>query len=267
VDSDSIDQAVGFYGKLPSKGDFLTRSLPRDFVADWDEWLQTGLNDSREILGSNWLDIYLTSPLWRFTLSPGVCGDTGWAGLMLPSMDRVGRYFPFTIARPLLAQQSPLAAAIGEGSWFSQAAELALAALGDDDKDPADLNKELAAIRIDTAVNESSDENTGPIIAPLDLATGVRLPLGENLDNSRIITSMACAWLNQELEHYSLWWTEGSQIMSPSLLCHPGLPTTAQFCALLDGRWANNGWSDPASSLSLSPEELQEPNEFDSSSS
>jgi type VI secretion system protein ImpM len=29
----------GFYGKLPTAGDFVTRRLPIDFVRVWDRWL------------------------------------------------------------------------------------------------------------------------------------------------------------------------------------------------------------------------------------
>ena len=244
MDSESIDQAVGFYGKLPSKGDFLTRSLPREFVALWDDWLQTGMNASREVLGSNWLDTYLTSPLWRFALSPGICGAHGWAGLMLPSMDRVGRYFPFTIARPLPEHKPPLAVAADEAGWFDRAAAMALAALDDDDKDPADLYADLVALNLDLTEVNQSDIDAGPVFAPANFATGVRLSLGEDLDSSRLLTGMACAWLDREMENYGLWWTEGSDLMSPSMLCHPGLPETTQFCALLDGRWTSQGWSD-----------------------
>ena len=38
-----LDVRVGFYGKLPSRGDFLRESLPRDFVEAWDAWWQRGL--------------------------------------------------------------------------------------------------------------------------------------------------------------------------------------------------------------------------------
>src|ERR1051326_5604040 len=92
---------TGFYGKLPSQGDFLTRRLPREFVAPWDAWLQQGIAASRALLESDWEESYRSAPVWRFLLAPGVCGDAAWAGLLQPSMDRVGRYFPLTIAAKL----------------------------------------------------------------------------------------------------------------------------------------------------------------------
>ena len=93
--------APGFFGKVPSHGDFVARRLPAAFVSVWDGWLQAGLADSRGRLGADWLAAYLHSPIWRFALDAGVCGPQAWAGLMMPSVDRVGRYFPLTIGLPL----------------------------------------------------------------------------------------------------------------------------------------------------------------------
>lgn len=65
---------VGFYGKLASRGDFVSRALPQSFVGPWDSWLAAGLLASQQRLGGDWLNVYLVSPLWRFVLAPGVCG-------------------------------------------------------------------------------------------------------------------------------------------------------------------------------------------------
>lgn len=88
----------GFFGKLPSEGDFVTRRLPWEFTSVWDEWLQQGMQASREVLGARWLELYLSAPIWRFQVAPGVCGPAGWRGLFFASVDRVGRYFPLTLA-------------------------------------------------------------------------------------------------------------------------------------------------------------------------
>ena len=88
----------GFYGKLPSEGDFVTRRLPWEFTSVWDDWLQQGMQASRNALGAGWLELYLSAPIWRFQVAPGVCGPVGWRGLFFASVDRVGRYFPLTLA-------------------------------------------------------------------------------------------------------------------------------------------------------------------------
>ena len=89
--------APGFHGKLPGRGDFVQAGVPRAFVQAWDDWCQAMLAGSREALGERWQSVWLEAPIWRFRLSPGLCGPGAATGLWLPSVDRVGRYFPFTI--------------------------------------------------------------------------------------------------------------------------------------------------------------------------
>jgi type VI secretion system protein ImpM len=141
----------GWFGKLPSLGDFASRRLPPAFVQAWDRWLQRGLAAARTDLGeARWLDSYLVAPVLRFWLAPGVLGEQGWTGLMMPSIDRVGRHFPLTIAQPV----ESLAAALAARDWVTaldHAArrvldtaftvddfEDALAALTREDNPPAD---------------------------------------------------------------------------------------------------------------------------------
>lgn len=120
----------GFYGKLPCKGDFIRRGLAKDFVQPWDAWLQQGLACSREQLGKDWQDLYLVSPIWHFLLSAGLCGSSSWLGLMMPSVDKVGRYFPLTVAISLPFQISEHGLAdTAIVNWFAQADDLALSAL------------------------------------------------------------------------------------------------------------------------------------------
>ena len=122
------DSLMGFYGKLPSHGDFVSRRLPRQFIEPWDNWLQAGIAASREQLGKSWLDTFLISPIWQFGLTPGLCGDEAWAGVMMPSVDRVGRYFPLTLAAKVEACQ--LNALFDPAcGWFEALSELAFSSL------------------------------------------------------------------------------------------------------------------------------------------
>jgi type VI secretion system protein ImpM len=82
---------VGFYGKLPSHGDFLRRRVSDAFVDAWDAWLRECLAASRTALGARWLDVYLTSPAWRFACAAGACGPAPVIGVLAPSVDQAGR--------------------------------------------------------------------------------------------------------------------------------------------------------------------------------
>lgn len=119
----------GFYGKLPSEGDFVTRRLPWEFTSAWDDWLQQGLQASRAALGERWLAQYLSAPVWRFQIAPGVCGPQGWIGLFFASVDRVGRYFPLTVATPDPVGVPSLATLSGDEARWMACEDAALAAL------------------------------------------------------------------------------------------------------------------------------------------
>ena len=120
--------AGGFYGKLPSEGDFVTRRLPWEFTSVWDDWLQQGMHASRTALGAGWLDLYLSAPIWRFQVAPGVCGPLGWRGLFFASVDRVGRYFPLTLAFADASAPSLASLSADADAWIA-VEDAALAAL------------------------------------------------------------------------------------------------------------------------------------------
>ena len=90
--------ARGFTGKIPARGDFVHAGLPRDFTDPWDDWQSLVIAGSRTLMGETWLDAFLEAPVWRFLLSPGLCGPRAAVGLLMPSVDKVGRYFPLTFA-------------------------------------------------------------------------------------------------------------------------------------------------------------------------
>ena len=63
---------AGWYGKIPGTGDFITRRMPPAFSESWDRWLQSAIAGSRDRLGGRWRDTFLSMPIWRFVLSPGM---------------------------------------------------------------------------------------------------------------------------------------------------------------------------------------------------
>ena len=119
----------GWHGKLPSLGDFASRRLEGSFIEPWDGWLAAGLLALRETRPEGWLDDYLGSPSWRFLLMPGVlpgeAGAQAWAGVLMPSVDRVGRYFPLTLVVPLKGGPGSTQEMAGLWQWLGRLDELA----------------------------------------------------------------------------------------------------------------------------------------------
>ncbi len=84
----------GFYGKIPSAGDFVSRHIPHHNLKYIDDWFCEGMA-SLAIEQHAWLDVYLTAPVWNFVIFPKQWGDEFFYGALMPSVDSVGRYFPF----------------------------------------------------------------------------------------------------------------------------------------------------------------------------
>ena len=129
--------APGYFGKLPSRGDFLSRRIPPAMAEAWDRWLAGFTTAVRDAAGDAWPDVWLTAPLWHFVLGAGVAGGDGAAGLLIASADRVGRMFPFTIIGPC--------AGVPGSAWPATIEALALDALADD-FDPDTLDRGLITL-------------------------------------------------------------------------------------------------------------------------
>ncbi len=236
IDTRSEGGAAGFYGKLPSLGDFVTRRLPTQFVQPWDLWLRESVAASKAQLDQAWLDHYLTSPIWRFALSPGIAGQTGWTGVLMPSVDRVGRYFPLTLACPLAPGTNPFVA-LCTPDWFERAEAVALAGL-DEGFDLTEFDAQVLALGCtQTQVASPSGETADP--GELN-AWQIEVPTAAQLPQACPV--LVARALDEVFFAYSLWWTTGSERVTPSLLACQGLPAPDGFPALLTGDWANRGW-------------------------
>ncbi|MBB4010031.1 type VI secretion system-associated protein TagF [Allorhizobium taibaishanense] len=92
-----VADRIGFFGKLPSHGDFLSEGLERDMVATLDAWIRGGLYACEQEFGAAWAELFAASPPWRFIVEKGVWDGAAHAGVMVPSRDRVGRSFPLIV--------------------------------------------------------------------------------------------------------------------------------------------------------------------------
>lgn len=94
-----VPQGFGWHGKLPTRGDFVGRGLPRAFLRTWDEWLQRSLALAGERLGADALrQRLLAMPPWHGLVLPAASGSPAWSLVVVPASDRVGRAFPLLLA-------------------------------------------------------------------------------------------------------------------------------------------------------------------------
>jgi type VI secretion system protein ImpM len=225
---------VGFYGKLPFKGDFLQRRVPQEFVEPWDAWLQQGLHESRLRLRDAWLEAYLSGPVWRFVLAEGVCGAAGYAGILVPSVDRVGRYFPLTLVTRLEAQACPVDVACGSGGWFDAAEAVVLAALEATEMDIDEFDDQVAGLGRylpAPSVGSAAVAAPGSDVSPLP-PEGWPMPLEGAVSLQRAVNAFAYAQLDRALRPTALWWSDGSNAVDPCWVATSGLPDARRFTAM-----------------------------------
>lgn len=135
------DGQAGFCGKLPSRGDHLALGLPRGFTDPWNAWLDATLPAVRAALGEAWREAWMEAPIWHFALPGGQCGAAAALGVWMPSVDRVGRLFPLTLAWVGACADLPG----DDAAWRAAAEQAGLAALG------SDMSPEELAARLDAA--------------------------------------------------------------------------------------------------------------------
>jgi type VI secretion system protein ImpM len=246
---------VGLYGKLPSHGDFLSRRAPAAFVDAWDAWLQQCLTASRASLGDRWLDLYLTSPVWRFACAADVCGPAPVLGLMVPSVDRVGRYFPLTIVAEAPADLGPLAAATDAASFFNTAEQLLLDTLAEEEIDFDRFDDRVLRLR-DVLADVMARR---PVVLDATAATmlaaagepGWQLPLGSVEHLPSVWSQVVSHRLEDLYAPLSLWWTDGSAAVEPSCLVTKGLPPPEAFKSLLDGSFGSGTFRTVTAAVEL----------------
>jgi type VI secretion system protein ImpM len=236
--SQGAEAAPGFHGKLVAKGDFITRRLPRSVLDPWDSWLQDVIGGSRARMGEAWLDAYLTSPIWRFVLSPGLCGAAAVAGVLMPSVDRVGRYFPLTIVGQLSEGADAFGVPAAGADWFRKAEDLVRSAL-DDTFDFDGFDAQVAGLGPPPFEAGAGAAEDG---APVPGVPGLRVPIASADSVDGAYRRLAGRFVAAAYPGCSLWWTSGSEAVASTFLVCGGLPAADGFGAFLDGRWGHWGW-------------------------
>lgn len=86
---------VSIYGKLPAHGDYILVSLPSTLEAQIHRWLSAVIVEAESVLGKeSWLKAFLMTPPVCFVLNLNTKPQKSLFGVMIPSVDKVGRYFP-----------------------------------------------------------------------------------------------------------------------------------------------------------------------------
>jgi type VI secretion system protein ImpM len=216
----------GLYGKLPCKRDFVALFAPRAFLSVWEPWMQSSVAASRQTLGQDWQQAFLTAPIWRFWLGAGLCGA------FMPSLDGIGRYFPLTVFACADEQaQVPPPELNPQDEWFAAIEEFLLGTL--------DQNTTFENV---TAALDSMSVPSDRLIATADMpmvrAKGVLAVSGSEQPFPDLFAAMRIADHADVYAAASFWWTIGGEGFPPLAIAGKGMPDPFLFADMLVGRLA-----------------------------
>lgn len=233
---------LGVYGKIPAHGDFVHQNLPRHFLDRWDHWMQQSILASQDSLGEAWLGLFLISPVWRFALPRNVIDDQVWAGIILPSVDKVGRYYPLTLVSPLPASVGVCELMSKAKSWFASLEDAAITVLEqglDIDGLINELQTSLVTPELDHIhVDDLNPQHRLQHVIPLSPFTQC------STENSiqGVMPQLCDALIRTQSVDFSVWWTEGGEHVESAMLLADKLPRPTSYAAMLNGQWQNWHW-------------------------
>ena len=218
--------AFGVFGKLPQKRDFIALNIPRSVLEPFETWLQSAVAASRSELGAVWQDLYLVSPIWRFWIGGEIFG-TACAGALIPSVDKVGRFFPLAILYCADAQSDIVAPPFDPlDAWYEAIEERLLTVLHD--------NAEIEVERLTEglAVPESKVEPPAP--QPAKVRRGLVWQSVEAGSDDLLSGLMAADYWATAAAR-SFWWTKGGGGKGPVVYVRNALPDPFFYANMIKG--------------------------------
>lgn len=238
--------AAALFGKLPTRGDFIARNMPRLLQRPFEDWLIPLVQQTRSELGTHWAEHWRNAGPWRFWIGPDVLGGS-WqrdlrkpaheqdtqggavTGVLLPSADRHGRDFPLVVllADSLARLMPPPVTASPDRDWYDLCDELLYAARA---------GTEIGA------VEAALDTLPGPLLP--DGAEDMTALLGQRAlwaqgtevlanGTSRIWRDIATADHHLAASSRSYWWQAPRAGAAQRVLSLAGLPDAGSFAFML----------------------------------
>jgi len=142
----------GFYGKIPTAGDFVSRRLAAGFVRPWDRWVARHV---QPVIGTQ---LWPGAAALRFLSGPASFGPA--AGVVVASNDRSGRRFPLCLA--VILPRASIELASSGDCWFASLEEVGASAR-EGTLTPEELETALARIPVPPG-NARSEEIHGMMV-------------------------------------------------------------------------------------------------------
>ncbi|NTS75635.1 type VI secretion system-associated protein TagF [Catenovulum sp. SM1970] len=221
---------IGFFGKLPSFGDFIYRNVAPELIQFFDNWLKQSLDVSMFQLGEHWHARYLHSPIWCFSFQAGVASPNAVTGLMMQSVDKAGRCYPFIVLCEAEQNVNMFAWSCAIDENHKKVEDFLISLLGQ--KDP---NLEQVLEVLQSFYPESGDLN---VASHPSLATYSSSEIGCFSDSvDQDFNQANEAFLEQLLAlqqaKVTLWWMTGGVGIAPMYRYFSGMPPVDTFSSFL----------------------------------
>jgi type VI secretion system protein ImpM len=231
----SDDSTPGWFGKIAGLGDFVHRRLSTATVQALDDWLSKCMEVSHIQLGERWLPLYLSCCVWRFAWAPGVLGNRWWFGVLMPSIDNVGRHYPLIIAQPSNTPPHTTESLQQLEKWFAYVTHAALGTLV--------VGSTLKQFEADLMRTPQLPQ---PVPAPAVLhgsierwADRTRQELEGGAPLELCLQQMAVNEVLQRLQACCIWWPvrRNGRMNSMSMSHTVGLPSPEIYIQMLEDTW------------------------------
>lgn len=231
--------SFGFHGKIPSVGDFVTKRLQPEFVDKWDIWLQNCISSTKDEITERWTKTYSVAPILRFYLQQGLMNDMAWFGLMIPSVDSVGRQFPFSIFFSVKGNLNHYELMVLKNDWFRRFEEFSLQILNPNLNLNAWDNSSSSFLPISFCLNEINE-----MTIPIEKKNS-RLPLCISYKEIGDIQNKIIQFQAGLPPYKSFWWYENDQRDCYSeIFITENLPSPARFPRMIGDQSQSFGWEN-----------------------
>jgi type VI secretion system protein ImpM len=167
----------------------------------------------------------------------GVCSneDGTWAGVLMPSVDNVGRYFPLTIALRIEHRPRMMLSIFSSQAWFAALERAALATLNVNAL-PDDLDRGLAENSFPIPKFEPERADAQELASWWQTESSIPKILTLPTENSLadLFDATAEGLLTRTGSGKSFWWAVSPHAGPIQLHCFIGLPPETHYASMLE---------------------------------
>ncbi|NQY36783.1 MAG: type VI secretion system-associated protein TagF [Alteromonadaceae bacterium] len=223
---------IGFFGKLPGYGDFIQRNVSPQLINYWDNWILQSIESSRTQLRDNWQVRYFNSPIWRFVIGNDILSETTITGFMMPSVDKSGRCYPFTVICQADYPVNPFVFARNMDSMHEQAEDFVLGLLEKNSPNLDDINRILNEMYC--SAKESFSVGASSVTPSSAMEIG-SIADQDVTDFSTCNESFLDSLLKMKQVKTTIWWMSGGVGFIPQKRYFSGMPPTECYQSFLVG--------------------------------